>query len=320
MNNLNLNMHYIIGIDGGGTKTDCIITDLGGNILYQCSGSASNIMIQGMEKVSETVFGLIENCKNHLNISYSDIKIILLGTSGAGRKNDSAKLENTFAEYSHKRSVKFNYFKVESDATIALEGAFSSKPGSILIAGTGSILFCKDIEGRVHRVGGFGKHLGDEGGGYSIGKKGLNVISKEFDGRSDVSVILKLAAKKFGINSPEKLIEEVYINKMEIASFAPIVIEAAEKGDSNALKILEEESEELVSHIIAMVKKAGKPALNVALIGGLINHDNVYSRILRKKMILEIPDIKIKVPDYSPAFGAVLMAKKILSSKNYESS
>lgn len=194
-------MHYIIGIDGGGTKTHCIVTNLNGNILYECNGGASNFLVQGMEEVSETIFGLIKNCKDRLNFSYSDIMIILLGTSGAGRKSDAAKLEKVFTDYSTQRKVTFNCFKVESDATIALEGAFSGKPGSILIAGTGSILFCKDYEGRIHRVGGFGKLLGDEGGGYSIGKKGLNIISKELDGRSDISIILKLAAKKFGINS-----------------------------------------------------------------------------------------------------------------------
>jgi N-acetylglucosamine kinase-like BadF-type ATPase len=309
-------MHYIIGIDGGGTKTHCLVTDVQGQIVFECTGGASNFLVQGMENVSEIIFGLIENCKKNLNFNYSDVKMILLGTSGAGRKNDALKLEKVFTEYSFHRGVILNYFKVESDAAIALEGAFSGNPGSILIAGTGSILFCKDNEGRTHRVGGFGKILGDEGGGYSIGKKGLKLVSKELDGRIDVSTILKLSAKKFGINSPEKLIEEVYLNKMEASVFAPLVFDAAGQGDVESLKIIDEESEELILHLLAMVKKVGKPALNVALIGGLINHDNIYSRTLRKKMILEIPDINIKDPDYPPAMGAVLMAKEFLSSNN----
>jgi N-acetylglucosamine kinase-like BadF-type ATPase len=267
-----------------------------------------------MEKVSETIFGLIENSKKRLNINYSDIKIILLGTSGAGRKNDAARLEKVFAEYAAKRGTEFNYFKVESDASIALEGAFSGKPGCILIAGTGSILFCKDGDGKIHRIGGFGKLLGDEGGGYSIGKKGLTALSKELDGRSENGIIAKLASEKFGIISAEKLIEEVYLNKMEIPAFAPLVLDAAAKGDKEALKILDEESEELVLHVMAMIKKAGNSALNVAFIGGLINNDNIYSRTLQKKMLLEISDINIKKPDYSPAMGAILMAKRILSS------
>lgn len=103
---------------------------------------------------------------------------------------------------------------------------------------------------------------------------------------------------------------------MELSAVAPLVIEAAGKGDRQALKIIDEESEELILHVKAMVKKAGKPALNVALIGGLINHDNIYSETLRKKMILEIPDINIKKPDHAPAMGAILMAKEILNSKS----
>jgi N-acetylglucosamine kinase-like BadF-type ATPase len=103
---------------------------------------------------------------------------------------------------------------------------------------------------------------------------------------------------------------------MEISAFAPIVLDAACQGDIESLKIVEEESEELVLHIQAMIKKVGKPALNVALVGSLINHDNIYSRTLRKKMILEIPDINIKEPDYSPAMGAILMAKEYLNSNN----
>jgi N-acetylglucosamine kinase-like BadF-type ATPase len=307
-------MRCIIGIDGGGTKTHCLVTDMEGNFLYECSGGASNFLVQGMEKVSETIFGLIENSKKRLNINYSDIKIILLGTSGAGRKSDAARLEKVFSEYSSKQGAEFNCFKVESDAAIALEGAFSGKPGCILIAGTGSILFCKDEDGRIQRIGGFGKLLGDEGGGYSIGKKGLTALSKELDGRSENGIIAKLASEKFGITSAEKLIEEVYLNKIEIPVFAPLVLEAATKGDTEALKILDEESEELVLHVMAMIKKAGNAALNVAFIGGLINNDNIYSRTLRKKMLLEISDINIKEPDYSPAMGAILMAKGILNS------
>jgi N-acetylglucosamine kinase-like BadF-type ATPase len=101
---------------------------------------------------------------------------------------------------------------------------------------------------------------------------------------------------------------------MEIPAFAPLVLDAAAKGDKEALKILDEESEELVLHVMAMIKKAGNSALNVAFIGGLINNDNIYSRTLQKKMLLEISDINIKKPDYSPAMGAILMAKRILSS------
>ncbi len=304
-------MQYIIGMDGGGTKTHCLITNLDGKILYECTGGASNFLVIGTEKVSETIFNLIQSCKNQLGISFSDISSIVLGTTGAGRRNDAEKLENAFKEYSQNHGANLNFFHVESDARIALEGAFSGKPGSILIAGTGSIMFGKDSEGRIHRVGGFGRFLGDEGSGFVIGKKGLAAVSKEFDGRGNPTNISKLVKEKFGIDSSEKLINEIYKNNFDIASAAPLVIEAAEQDDAVALKIIDEETDELLFHLSAMLKKLNQAEMNVAFIGGIITHDNIYSKTLRKKIALKLPNIKVKEPENSPAFGAVLMAKEI---------
>ena len=310
-------MQYIIGMDGGGTKTHCLITNLDGKILYECTGGASNFLVIGTEKVSETIFNLIQSCKQQVGISFSDISSIVLGTTGAGRRNDAEKLENAFKEYSHNHGADLDFFHVESDARIALEGAFSGNPGSILIAGTGSIIFGKDSEGNIHRVGGFGRFLGDEGSGFVIGKKGLAAVSKEFDGRSIPTNISKLVEEKFGINSSEKLINEIYRNNFDIASAAPLVIQAAEQGDAIALKIIDEETDELLFHLSAMAKKLNQQEMNVSFIGGIITHDNIYSKTLRKKIALKLPNVKVKESENSPTFGAVLMAKEILKTKNF---
>ncbi|MEO8398565.1 MAG: BadF/BadG/BcrA/BcrD ATPase family protein, partial [Ignavibacteriaceae bacterium] len=209
-------MKYLIGIDGGGTKTHCVITNHDGKILFECYGAASNFLIRGTEKVSETILNLIDECKNNLKINYSDIESILIGTTGAGRRSDAERLEEAFIRFSKSQGITFNNFRVESDARIALEGAFSGKPGSILIAGTGSIMFGKDSKGGVHRVGGFGRFIGDEGSGFSIGKKGLTAISKNFDGRGEQTLLTDLINEKFKIDSPGKLIIEIHKNNLDI--------------------------------------------------------------------------------------------------------
>jgi len=307
-------MHYIIGIDGGGTKTQCVITNPDGEALFECKGDASNFIIFGTEKVSETIFNLVDRCRGELNISFSDIKAIVLGTAGAGRAADAERMVKAFTDYSLSKNITFNLFHVESDARIALEGACSGQPGSILISGTGSIIFGKDEEGNIHRAGGFGRQIGDEGSGYSVGRKGLAAVSKQFDGRGNHTLISKLLNDKFLIDSSEKLINEVYKNKFDIASAAPYVIEAAELGDAEALKIIEVETNELFLHIAAMKKKLKLPEFQIVFIGGLISRDNIYSKTLKRKLILRMPDVKVKEPDYSPAMGAVLLGKKLLSN------
>ena len=53
---------------------------------------------------------------------------------------------------------------------IALEAAFGSGPGVIVIAGTGSIAYGRNREGQTARAGGWGFAISDEGSGHWIGR------------------------------------------------------------------------------------------------------------------------------------------------------
>jgi N-acetylglucosamine kinase-like BadF-type ATPase len=307
-------MKYIIGIDGGGTKTDCAAADLEGNILFETKGDPSNFLVEGIEKASRSILNLINKCKEKLNFNYPDIEIILIGTAGAGRRNDAERLAKSFIDYSKAKGISFKKFIVESDARIALEGAFSGKPGVILIAGTGSILFGKDSNGIIHRIGGFGRLIGDEGSGYSLGRKCLNTASKQLDGRESISLISKYLMEKYNINSAEELINAVYKNKLDIASIAPIVISAAENNDSPAAKIIEEETDELLLHISAIKENFSFTGFDLSFMGGLINKDNFYTKRLIEKIRKNFPSINIKAPQNLPVAGAILMAKSLLKN------
>lgn len=304
-------MKIIIGMDGGGTKTHCAAANLEGKILYEVTGEASSFLTLGTEKVSETIFNLVEDCVRNLKLNFSDVEIVLLGTTGAGRKVDAERLKVSFDNFIEKKNLKIN-FVVESDARIALEGAFSGKSGSILIAGTGSIMFGKDKENIIHRVGGFGRFIGDQGSGYSIGRKGLAAVSKDMDGRGEKTLIRKLLEKKFNISSPEILIIEIHKNNLDIASAAPLVIDAAGENDKTAIDILEEEVNELLLHISAMKKILNEPEMNLCLIGGLISGVNLYSKILKEKIKSQIPGVNIIQAENPPEIGAILMAKKLV--------
>ncbi len=123
-------MKYLIGIDGGGTKTKCVVTDINGNLVYETSGGPSNFLVYGLDKVSENIFNLLNNCIKNLKCDFSDLACVVIGTAGAGRKEDAEKLKKHFTKFA-KEKFSIKNFYVESDARIALEGAFLGKPGSI---------------------------------------------------------------------------------------------------------------------------------------------------------------------------------------------
>jgi N-acetylglucosamine kinase-like BadF-type ATPase len=298
-------------MDGGGTKTKCILTDINLNPIYETIGGPSNFLVIGTETVSETILNLLSDCTSSQNISLSDIEAIVLGTTGGGRRNDAELLEKKIYEDAEQKSIPINKFKVESDARIALEGAFSGKAGSILIAGTGSIMFGKDEAGEIHRVGGFGRYIGDEGSGYRIGRKGLNAVARFMDGRAKSTKIADLLEQEFSISTSEQLITEVYRNNFNIASVAPLVFEAAESGDKIAQRILEDEANELMLHINAMKLKLNVQLLKVSLIGSLLTTANYFSYLFNEMVIRKFNDVKIMEAEHSPEFGAALMAKNL---------
>ena len=298
-------------MDGGGTKTKCILTDINLNQIYETTGGPSNFLVIGIEKVSETILNLVNECTTSQKISANDIEAIILGTTGGGRRNDAEILENQIIKDASQKSILINKFSVESDARIALEGAFSGKEGSILIAGTGSIMFGKDGSGKIHRVGGFGRFIGDEGSGYRIGRIGLNAVARFFDGRAKHTKIADLLEQEFSISSSEELITEVYRNSFNIASVAPLVFDAAESGDKVAQRILEDEANELLMHISAMRIKLNVTVLKVSLIGSLLTTANYFSYLFNEMVIRRFNDVQIKEAEHTPQFGAAILAKQL---------
>lgn len=301
-------MRYLIGIDYGGTKTDCVIASFDPKILFSASTAGGNLLKVGFEKASLNILSSIEKCIENTNIKYEDVDLVLIGSAGAGRKEDSDKLLNEL-----KRITDFKNIKITTDAHIALEGAFSGKPGCILIAGTGSIIYGKDNKGKLYRIGGFGRLIGDQGGGYSIGRKGLIAVSKQLDGWGNNTKITELICDNFKIKNKEDLISKVYENRVSIPEAAPLVIEAAKSGDETAIIILNEESDELIEQITAMKKKVNEEKLNLAFTGSLIQNKNYYSDLLREKIREELPFVKVTEAENPPAVGAVLLSKKYLA-------
>ena len=304
-------MKYIIGFDCGATKSECAVADLSGKILFREKGGPANFLVIGVEKASANIVTLIKKCSPKLK--NPEIEMIVIGAAGAGRKEDAEKLRRTLSIKFKTRKIAVESLEIIGDHEIALKAAFPKSEGCILIAGTGSIIYCKDSKGKIYRAGGFGRTIGDEGSGYSIGRKGLQAVSKYLDGRSKKTKIAELLLNQFKIDSPEKLINKVYKDNLDIAVISKIVLQAAIEKDKIALKILNEESEELLKHLKAVKKKMKTDKFRISLTGSLLTNRNAYSNMLRKKIKTSLQSVKIIKSKYFPVEGAILIAKELLS-------
>lgn len=301
-------MSLFIGIDGGGSKTKCILIDDKLNILYRADGGPSNPLTVGIEQSANLFTNLIK--KVSLNFNLNEIDSVVIGIAGAGRKRESDGVRNAIIELLSREKFTLKNLEIVSDAEIAIEGAFSGKPGAILIAGTGSIIFGKDRIGKLIRAGGNGRILGDEGSGYSIGRKGLSAVAKQFDGCGKNTLLAKILNSEYGIKNRDDLIAKVYSEKLDVASIAKNVIAAAEMHDNICMKILNEEIKELIVHIKSLKKNLAEKKIKLCLSGGLLSSKNYYSKELKKKIEKTFDDVKLTKADYSPEIGAALLAIK----------
>jgi N-acetylglucosamine kinase-like BadF-type ATPase len=303
-------MHFIVGLDGGGTKTSCIIADQSGKSLLETSGGPSNFLTIGNDKAAANIILLVKSGLSRLDSTLENVSIILAGVSGAGRKFHADQFKEALLR---KLPEKITDVYVESDARVALEGALAGEPGAILIAGTGSIIFGKDTSGKIYRAGGFGRMIGDEGSGYSIGVKTLRMVSNMIDGRESPEKILDGFRTIFHIKNEDDLINLVHNPGFDVASIALFTIKSAEEGSIKAREILEGESDELIKQVSVIKSKISTSRLALVLIGSLIENDNYYSKLLIKKL-KKVQNITLSERKYSPAMGAVIMARQILAA------
>jgi len=110
------------------------------------------------------------------------------------------------------------------------------------------------------------------------------------------------------------IINKVYKEKLDVASVAKIVIEAAEEGDPIAEDILDEEADELVLHIKSLLNKIQSNKIDVAFSGSLIDNKNFYSTLLRQKIKSTLPRVEVVKPATPPVSGAILFAKRLAST------
>ena len=300
----------LLGVDGGGTKTLGIIADSDGHELARYQVGASNPNVVGIETSSRSILELIAGCCAAAGCGIGRLGTVGIGLAGAGTKSIQTQLLDSIrARLAEKISTPPEVL-IETDARIALEGAFDGGCGAILIAGTGSIIMGKGSDGGVLVVGGWGRVLGDEGSGYFLGLEALKAVTRDFDGLSGSGSLRDILAERHGLDTRERIISALYQENFPIPSIAPQVLEAAAANEKVSLEILEKGAAGLTAQLGAFARRLNFPGcLGLVFVGGLIDHETVYAKVVRESISRTLPMVEIRQPLFPPVQGAVIMAR-----------
>lgn len=299
----------MLGIDGGGTKTIGLLADGAGTVLANGRGNGSNQNVIGIDNAALNLAELIAGLAKTAARPVSDIGSAVLGLAGAGSERDRQSLADAIHARLRMMGLPRIPISIQSDGRIALEGAFNGGPGVVAVAGTGSVVMGKSSAGETISIGGWGRVIGDEGSGYSIGLEAIKAVSREIDGRGEARRLRASLSSRFGLETRERIIAAVYREKFDIPSIAPAVIEAAESSDAAALEILSRASAALALQVLAVLDRLGmRDGTGVVMIGGLLDHESIYSRMLETEIRNAVPAVHFHPPMNGPAHGAILLA------------
>jgi len=305
-------MEVIVGVDGGGVKTEAAVASIEGEIVGVGVGGPSNINIVGRN-------GAASSLKNAINLAFrnTDVRgkalVGVLGIAGTERKYCAEIIRGIVEEIGFTERVI-----VVSDALIALAAATRLKPGVIVIAGTGAIALGVNAEGKIERAGGWGYLLDDEGSGYWIGLKALRAVMKAYDGRGRKTALTNTILEFFNAKNPKELVDIAYGRKLsvpEVASIAQAVTKTAKMGDPVAREILREAGEKLAEMASAVIRKlnlARSERVPVYCFGGVFNAGEDVLAPLRVELRRHYENVEVKRPILKPVVGALILAFKKL--------
>jgi N-acetylglucosamine kinase-like BadF-type ATPase len=283
-------------VDGGQTSTVAVIGDESGLVLGAGTAGPCN-------QAAAAVQGcLAAACKDAgLNPDGVRFDSACLGFSG-GAEDKRAIVEEL---------VSATRLAVTNDAVIALSGATRGAPGIVAIAGTGSIAFGRNGSGNTARAGGWGYVFGDEGGAFDLVRQALAAVLRCEEGWGPATRLKQKLLEATGSATGLEMLHLFYtadFPRDRIASYAPLVDEAAAEEDEVAAKILERAARNL-AEIVSVVRERlfrRDETVQVAHAGGVF-----HSAALREhfRRMVESDGVTRCGPAlHAPAIGALIEA------------
>ena len=285
----------ILGIEGGGTKTEWVLLTGEADehkLLSQGTLAAANLRLITDEALAR-LFSVLPGDATHVGVFLA----------GCATEEDRARLRG-LAEKAWPRAV----LAVGSDRDSGLATAFGADDGIAVIAGTGAAVHGRR-GGRVEKAGGWGQLLGDRGGGYDLAMQGLRLVLTHYDLNQRITPLAEEILRILALNRLQDLVGwAMQADKMSVARLAPAIFHAAKHGEPEMLATVQAGAGLLADFTRAVAQRLDFTSAPVKLIGGLFTHHPEYVALFKYRLSILLPDAAVSVCRESGALGAAWLA------------
>jgi N-acetylglucosamine kinase-like BadF-type ATPase len=299
----------VMGFDGGGSKTECVVLDDEGNTVARGAAGPSNPLRVGFQAAFQELARAAAAALASAHLKPRQIRAVCAGLAGAGQR---AVVRKTMLFLAHEFPDALAH--VTTDGDVALEAAVGASAGVVLIAGTGSAACGRNSAGETARAGGFGRWIGDDGSAYEIGRRAMFALARARDQGSAPSLLGERIAAALDGLAWEQIIERVATNPDDVfPKIFPAVAAAAEAQDGSAQEILFSSAVGLSSMALTVVRRLRleKEEFVMAKSGGVFGVSPFLDSMLDALVASVAPRAQLVRLETSPARGAAQIAARL---------
>lgn len=303
-------MSYYLGIDGGGTKTTCAVGDAA-TLLATVTTGPSNIVRVGAAQARESLQTCVRQACAAAGIAPAQVEWTCVGGSGAARPELAQTVRDILGE------VLPTPVEVVGDMQIALEAAFDTAPGVVVIAGTGSIAYGRGRDGNTLRAGGWGFAIGDEGSAHWIGRSAVSAVLRAYDRNPEfaASPVAQTLLRAWKLDSFADLARVA--NAVPPPDFAVLFPGIVAIKDEIAVQVLTNAGRELANLAAIVIdrlfRKENGP-VPVAVTGGVFRHSELVRQVFYNELHRTDDRTQINCQPVNPVEGALRMARRAASA------
>jgi len=300
-----VSLQYFFGIDGGGTKTAICAT----------SRDATKVLSKITSSASWREYGIDAVIGNIKEVIYSlmpseDAQIggIAMGLPCFGESTDGDRELTKAAQLAFPDIPLY----LTNDVEVGWAGALGLSPGINVVAGTGAIAYGKNEQGKTARCGGWSEFFGDEGSCFWIGRKVMELFSKQSDGRMAKDRLYDIVRDEFSLLNDFDFIDLMHNEYIEhrdtVASLQLLAKKAALDGSHSAKSLYSDAANELLLCVKAIRNQLQfrEQPFKVSCTGGLFKCGNLILNTF-KDGVEEIGGV-LHTAKFEPLYGALLLA------------
>lgn len=298
---------YVLGIDGGGTRTTGVVADHFGNVYMHTIAGRSNPNTLSQSEFESVLNGLLRALSSQNSMIFNQISMCFAGIAGVGESGQDKKVVALLQEGLPPNTTVI----VQNDAMNALYSGTLGKAGIVQIAGTGAITLGINEEGKMSRTGGWGYLFDDEGSGYYLGNLALKSIFRSYDKRGPATTLTDRILAALHVERVPDMITKIYGNvhpRSVIAPLARFVVEEALANDQVAIGIVEKACEEMMYSIQTCHNRLfdKNHETTIVLSGGVFSQKEIFMDRFIEMAKETLPNATFCQTQVPPVGGAVL--------------